>query len=85
MGGSLFDYWASQQSAGVCVELRVLEQEDDREDLSDILFVATPSSVCWFWPRVSEDLVESPKLDIRLYQQAAHCERGPPSWALAVA
>lgn len=85
VGGSLVDYLAAQHQAGVCTELRLLEQEDDRADISDLLFVPTHGTWGASTPRVSEEIVESPRLDIWAAQQAAHFERGPPSLVLVFA
>lgn len=85
VGGSLVDYLATQHPTGVCIELRLLEQEDDRADLSDLLFVPTHGTWYVSVPRVSEEFVESPRLDIWAAQQAAHFERGPPSLVLVCA
>ena len=85
VGGSLFDYLATRHTADVCVELRILEQEDDRADFSDLMFVPTHGSYCFSLPRISVELVESPRLNIWTARQAAHWERGPPVLALVTA
>lgn len=85
VGGSLFDYLATKQTAGVCVELRILEQEDDRSDLSDLLFVPICGTWCLSSPSLREEAVEIPTLDIWAVQLAAHRERGPPSLILVFA
>lgn len=85
VGGSLFDYLASQHTTGVCVELRILEQEDDRSDFSDMLFVPIHGSYCLSLLGISVELVESPRLHIWTVRQAAHLKRGPPVLALVTA
>ena len=85
VSGSLFDYLTTKQLSDVCVELRILEQEDDRADFSDLLFVPTQGTWCLSVPRMPEELIEFPRLEIWSVPQAANFERGPPTLNLDVA
>ncbi len=83
IGGSLFDYLATSQQSGACIELRVLEQEDNRSDVSDLVYIHFQNT--WFFSSdtLADDFLVLPKLDIWSGQQAAHLQRGPPSRVLA--
>ncbi|MCC6510031.1 MAG: hypothetical protein IT423_13070 [Pirellulaceae bacterium] len=79
VAGSLVDYWAARATSSMCAESRVLELEDDRSDVQDVLSLQ-PGGTLWLSPPTFfGDVPRCRYVDFWSALQAAHLERGPPA------
>lgn len=76
--GSLVNYLAGPEASGICVELRVLELEDDRVDVLDIAYIPASGHLWTCCVAFPGDLLLNHSLDVWSAEQSIHFERGPP-------